>query len=307
MIDLLESHALVWERMQPLLLKKRLPQALLLIGPRHSGLLQFANRLMATLLCEGEETPCEHCRACHLQRKGIHPDITYIGQETEGGAIKIEQVRLLQQTIYHTPKCGMRRFIVIDRTDKMNVSAANALLKILEEPPSHTTFILIAEQVSSLLATILSRCQKYVFPSSTGSVAHGKADYLAIGQYYPPDSPRAELIKQSAMIITALCELLEGKSSPCRVASQWSSYVFDDVLWFLYLVTAEAIHYQLINPCVVSPESEKIVYFSRLLDAVRLFKQLEQINAIMRKINHNINMNQTLVLEDLLLGYLGVC
>ena len=300
MIESLEMHAPLWERIQQLLLKKRLPQALLFVGPRHAGMLQFANRLMAILMCQSDDAPCGHCRACHLLIHGIHPDINYIRQEKLGGAIKIEQVRELQQNIYQTPQHGTCRFIVIEPADKMNISAANALLKILEEPPTHTIFILIAEQINSIPATILSRCQTYIFTAPVLTVGMEHVDYLTIGQFYPPESPRAELIKHSPTIIASLCELLEGASSPCTLAAQWSSYIFEDLLWLLYLVTAEVINYKLI----VSTGNEKLVYFASLIKSVNLFNQLDQINAIMRKINHNINMNQTLVLEDLLLGYL---
>lgn len=303
MIDILTQHAGLWGRLQPLLLKKRLPQSLLFVGPRHAGMLQFADRLMAILMCEHETAPCGKCRSCHLLMHGIHPDVNYICPEPPGSAIKIEQVRELQQNIYQTPQRGTRRFIVIQPADKMNIASANALLKILEEPPSHTTFILIAEQISSIPATILSRCQKYVFPSQDVS-APEQNDYLQIGQSYPTESPRAELIKNVPAITAALCELIEGKSSPCTLAASWSSYEFNDLLWLLYLVTAQAINYQLIDSKNISIENKTIKHFSQLLQAVTLFNRLDRINVIMRKINHNINMNQTLVLENLLLGYL---
>ena len=114
MIEFIEAHAPLWERIQQLLTKNRLPQALLFVGPRHAGMLPFANRLMAILMCQSEITPCGDCPACHLLLYGIHPDINYICQEKQGGAIKIEQVRELQQTIYQTPQRSTHRFIVID-------------------------------------------------------------------------------------------------------------------------------------------------------------------------------------------------
>lgn len=296
MLDLLEPHAPLWEKMHQLLLKKRLPHSLLFVGPRHEGILQFVNRLMAILICERETPPCGHCRACHLLMQGIHPDINYIRQEGSSGAIKVEQIRELQQNIYQTPQRSLRRFIVIEPADKMNIAAANALLKILEEPPSHTMFILIAEQLSSIPATILSRCQKYSFDSQ----GNRPVNYLTIGTCYPSGSPRAELFQQSTTITTELCEIIEENSSPCTIAARWSGYVFEDLLWLLYLLTAQAIRHQLIEGRGAEPS----VYIARLTSPVILLNQLEQINAIMRKINHNINMNQTLVLEDLLLGYL---
>ena len=306
MIELQDAHAALWERIHPLLLKNRLPHAFLFVGPRHAGMLAFANRLIALLLCQqAVSTPCGECRACHLLLGGIHPDINYIRQDTPGGAIKIEQIRELQLHIYQTPQRGSRRFIVIEAADKMNTGAANALLKVLEEPPLHTTFILIAEQMDGMPATILSRCQKYVFPTPELSADIRQVDYFMLGQFYAQESPRAELVKSSSSIISALCDLIEGKSSPCTLAAQWSSYAFDDLLWLLYLITAQAINDQLVGSVVESMGHEKLRYFSQLIQSVDLFNRLEQINAIMWKINHNINMNQTLVVEDLLLGYLA--
>ena len=302
MIDLLKPHASLWSRFQSLLLKGRVPQSLLFVGPRHAGMLQFANRLMALLMCENENAPCKQCRACHLLLNRIHPDIKYICPEPPGSTIKIEQIRELQQTIYQAPQRGARRFIVIQPADKMNVASANALLKILEEPPSHTTFILIAEQISSIPATILSRCQKYVFPSQGDALTSDQSDYLQIGQSYPTESLRAELIKNVPTIIAALCEMIEGTSSPCTLAAQWSSYEFNDLLWLLYLVTAQSIQYQLMHTNNRLADSNTIKRLSDLLPVVNLFNRLDKIHVLMRKINHN--MNQTLVLENLLLGYI---
>lgn len=298
MSDLIASHAPLWARIQTLLNKEKLPQALLLVGPPHAQVLSFTNRLIAILLCHSETKPCGHCSACHLLKQGGHPDVNYLRQESPSSAIKIEQIRELQQDVYQTPQRGKYRITVIDPADRMNIFAANALLKILEEPPAHTLFILIAEQVSSIPATILSRCQKYMVPASE------PVDYLSLGCFYPDDSPRSELFKQSTGIITALCELLEEKISLCTLAAQWTSYVFDDLLWLLYLVTAQAINYQLL-PEPQTSANQPLQYLARSVSAINLFKQLEQMNRIMRNINNNINFNQTLVLENLLLGYLG--
>ncbi len=295
-IDILPAHALMWSRMQPLLNKKRVPQALLFVGPPHMRVLQFANRLMAAVICQGVNPPCGNCSACHLFTQGLHPDIDYVTQEKQDSAIKIEQIRTLQQSVYQTPKRGQHRFILIAAADKMNVFAANALLKILEEPPAHTLFILIAEQVSSLPATILSRCQHYVFESSD------PVDYLQLGKLYASDTTRAVLFKQSDTIIDSLCDLIDEKITPCTLAAQWSVFAANDLLWFLYLLSAQVIRYQLIGSR--SDFSQQLRRLSRLIQPARLFVQLDGINALIRKINHNINTNQTLALENLLLGYL---
>jgi DNA polymerase-3 subunit delta' len=300
MLDKLETHTNLWEQIQPLLLKQKLPQSLLLVGPRYTGLLQFATRLMAVVLCEGEDKPCGQCPSCHWVKQGTHPDITYLRQEGSSAAIKIEKVRDLQVTIYQTPKRGSHRFVVIEPADKMNTSSANALLKILEEPPSHTVFVLIAEQTSSIPPTILSRCQKYSVHLKTHSIV----DYLAMGQLLPSDTSRAVLLQQASVLISELCELVLEQVSPCAVAAKWGSYEMDDLLWCLYLVTAQTIRYQLVGLFERSMNTEPVIAFSKLVEPVVLLNQLKKINAMLRKINHNITMNQILELENLLLGYL---
>ena len=290
-IEALVTHASVWARIQPVLDKHSLPHALLLVGPRHANILPFVHRLMAILLCKNVEgAPCQSCQACHLLMQGTHPDIHYVRQDTLNGPIKIEQIRALQNDVYQTPQLGARRFIVIEPADKLNVAAANALLKILEEPPSHTVFILIAEQTSTLPATIMSRCQLYTFSS------WDTADYLAIGNGYLDDSARGELSKQRIAITDALRDLVTGTLSPCAVAAQWSSYALGDLLWFLHLLTAQAIRDQLLQPNTTHS------FFPNVSAGV-LFQQLDKINALMGLVQQNITLNQTLAVEGLLMGY----
>ena len=299
-IELLAAHASLWKRLQSMLDKKRYPQALLFVGPRHAGMLQLANRFMAALICKHIAAPCGHCSACYLLTQGIHPDIHYVGQALPDKAIKIDQIRDLQQDVYQTPQRGAYRFIIIDPADKMNVPAANALLKILEEPPAHTVFILLAEQIGSLPATILSRCQHYVFEPAEHS------DYLLLGQLYLADTARAQLFEQAMPILETLNDLMEERASPCMVASLWAAFALEDILWFLYLITAQIIHHQLIACSDNSkPWNKQLSHLSRLIKPPQLFHQLDEITTLMRKMHHNINSNQTLALENLLLGYLS--
>lgn len=293
----LPFHASLWELITPKVLQKKWPQASFWIGPRHASVRALVNRLIAMMLCEEKQAPCGSCRYCSLVKQGMAPDIHEIQPESAGGVIKIDQIRDLQQAIYQTPQCGSWSFIVIEPADKMNIAAANALLKILEEPPLHVIFILIAEQVNSIPATILSRCQKFSVPSPEG--ASSSLNYLTIGQYYPENSSRASLFAQFRLILDDLSDLIEGNKSPCSVAAQWSSFEFEDVIWLLYLLTAEAVRQQLLG---VSEKSETSLSIEKLKPTV-LFSQLDKLNHMSRSIMRNINLNQTLALEDLLFGY----
>ena len=303
--DLMITHAPVWALIQQVLDKNRLPHALLFTGPRHAGILQFVNRLMALLICQQSgSAPCGHCPPCHLLMQGTHPDIQYVRQDAPGSPLKIEQIRALQEGVYQTPQCGTRSIIVIEPADRLNRSAANALLKVLEEPPSHTLFILIAEQTSSLPATIMSRCQQYTFcpPESVEPIS--QVDYLSIGKFYPESSERAKLFKDGLLIIDDLCNLLQENISPCTLASKWSRYALEDLLWFLYLLTAQSICYQLLEGHIEQPWADKLRHFSTLVQPIDLFQQLDKLNSLISTVQNNITLNQTLAIETVLIGYL---
>lgn len=299
LINLIEVHRPLWQRVKPMLDKQLVPQALLFVGPRHAGLLQFICRFIAIIMCEGLDKPCSTCRACQLYATGNHPDVHYLRQDKQDNIIKIDHIRQLQHDVYQTPQCGLKRIVVIEPADKMNVSAANALLKILEEPPLHTIFILLAEQLSNLPATIISRCQHYLFEPLVDR------DYLSLGQYYQTGEPREELFNHQLDIITALADLIKKNVTPCSLASSWARYSLDDVLWVLYLITAQLIQIKLFGKslklCVFET---KLIDMAGSLDILCLFKQIDKINTLIRKINHNITINQLLAVEVLLLGYI---
>lgn len=294
----LPEHALLWDKIQSAMNLQRMPQALLLMGPRHVRVAEFARRLVWELLCQAAD-PCGQCAACHLLNAGNHPDFLDIFPDTKGGLIKIDQIRGLQEEVYLSPKCGNRRVILIDPADKMNEACANALLKILEEPPKAVHFILVVEQLGTLPATIMSRCSQMVFPDNILSSSH----YLALGEHYPPESARAQLLIKQPDLIHQLCELIARKTSPCTVAAQWiANNDFIDLMWFLYLITAQAIQMRLQDQSF-SSELNPMLSFAKLLHPVVLFNQLDVLNAALKKLRRNISLNETLVLENILMGY----
>ncbi|MDP3561914.1 MAG: DNA polymerase III subunit delta' C-terminal domain-containing protein [Legionellaceae bacterium] len=286
--------------MHRMIQNQRIAQAFLMIGPRHASALVFVNRLVALLMCQQEHAPCGQCQPCRLVMQKEHPDVLYIQPETvDKGPIKIEQIRMLQQDIYQTPQCGTRRFIIIEPADKLNRAAANALLKILEEPPEHTIFILIAEQISTLPATILSRCQHYVVPAPE----QNETDHLATAAWYEEPDERAILYRERLVIIELLNDLISGKTTPCSIAASWSKYSLTHVLWFLYLLMAQTIDYQLDDQPI--PESYRpLKTLAQSLPPETLFRQLDKINGLSRLLQQHITLNSTLALEDLLLGFI---
>jgi DNA polymerase-3 subunit delta' len=104
---------------------------------------------------------CDACAACRKIEKRLHPDVFFI--EPDKNIIKIEQVRDIQKKIIFKPLEGRKKVVIIDQAEKLNLHAANCLLKTLEEPPDDTVLILVASTALPLLPTILSRCQSIRF------------------------------------------------------------------------------------------------------------------------------------------------
>ena len=116
------------------------------------------------------DEPCGHCRSCRKIIANTHPDIIQI--KPTGKVTRIAQIRSLFDTLAMRPYEANLRIVIIADAQSMNLSAGNALLKLLEEPPDRTILILIAPQTADLLPTIVSRCRHIRFnPVSKGQIA----------------------------------------------------------------------------------------------------------------------------------------
>lgn len=296
-----KKHPSDWQhRLQLMLNQSQRPHSLLFVGPRHANVSTRVDWLIHRLLCQKQQA-CGQCKACCLLARGHHPDLDYVRQESPGQFIKIDAIRALQSVAYQTPQYAEHRFIVIDSADKMNLFAANALLKLLEEPPSKTVLILIAEQMGTLLPTIISRCQKILVPDPLYLMTNDFS-YLSLGKGYAEDTSRSILYNKQAIFITAISDVIEHRCSLCTVAASWSEYPFEDVLWLLYLIHAQLIREHWFPD--LTDASKPLLRLRQLTTPVLMFHQMEKIKALMKNINHTIHNNMLLALEDFLTGYL---
>jgi DNA polymerase III subunit delta' len=155
-----------------------IPHALLFTGMAGTGKRTVAQTFAMALNCQAgsappaavvesenqvrvDDTPCGDCRACRRIVSGNHPDVLSI--EPQGGILRIEQIRRLISIVAMKPFDAGYRVAIIADAHTLNPEAANALLKILEEPPAGTILILTSPQQSNLLPTIVSRCRHIRF------------------------------------------------------------------------------------------------------------------------------------------------
>jgi DNA polymerase-3 subunit delta' len=178
----------VWERL--FARRDRLPHALLLRGKQGIGKVAFAEALVQGLLCEATRgQPCGSCPSCAWFDQGTHPDFRRVEPEAaaekpEGEEgferkttsrpsrqITVDQVRALADFVNVSSHRGGYKVVLLHPAESLNVNAANALLKTLEEPPPRTLLVLVTHHLRRVLPTIISRCEQVAMPVPEASQA----------------------------------------------------------------------------------------------------------------------------------------
>jgi DNA polymerase-3 subunit delta' len=187
--------------------------AYLLVGPRHVGKRTLAVNLAQALNCDGPELPCGQCRSCQRIREGKHADVTPIGVDSRT-EIGIDDIRGLQRSANLPPYEGKCKVFIIDEAEYLSTEAANALLKILEEPPPRVVWLLLAADEERLLPTIISRCQRLELKP----VPSERVQEVLVNSYNV-DPDKAKLLTQLchgrlgwALSALADCDMLEQRA-----------------------------------------------------------------------------------------------
>ena len=145
----------------------KLSHAVLLDGGTESQRLDIAFQIAQMLVCAKNDPPCGVCAHCRKAKDGMHPDILHFAGGTTVGSFKVDTVRSVRQSAMVLPNEADRKVYILEHVESMSAGAQNALLKILEEPPSYVTFILTCASHTQLLDTVLSRASLYSLHEST--------------------------------------------------------------------------------------------------------------------------------------------
>lgn len=309
----------------------RLPHALLITGEPGIGKQAFGRHLAKALLCEQgdlQRAPCEVCDACRWFDAGNHPDFRELtpvveDEDTEPDAkskkkpsawITIEQVRELNQFVHLSAHRGGRRVTLIQPAETLNVAAANALLKTLEEPPPGAMFILVSHQWRRLLPTIRSRCRRLALalPEKAEALAWLASQNLADADSYLAEAggaPLAALQRADPAALTArrsfvreladprqldpmaLAERLDKQKIEVASVCDWlSRWLYD----LARLGLADSIRYY-------PDEHSRLAPLASTLDPIRLMRYHDTVLDAKKLASHPLNAR--LVYEQLLFGY----
>ncbi len=298
--------------------------AYLLHGPAGIGKRALADQLMALLLCQrpSAHRACGSCKGCLLLAAHTHPDHYVLEPEEVDKAIRVDQVRQLVGFVTQTAQLGGRKVVVLEPAEAMNLNAANALLKSLEEPAGDTVLLLISHQPSRLLPTIKSRCvqQSCPLPRRQQSL-----DWLAAKLPDVSSSQREELLTLSAnsplsalklhdggvldmrvQVVEGVKKLLKRQQSPSQLAEAWNPHslilLFDWFCEWAHLI----LRFQMSGDesGLGAADMQKVVqYLAEKSSPDRLLAFQDWLLAHRQKVLGKANLNRVLLLEALLVQW----
>ncbi|MFH1820359.1 MAG: DNA polymerase III subunit gamma/tau [Candidatus Nealsonbacteria bacterium] len=177
------------------LLSGAVSHAYLFTGPRGSGKTSIARLLAKAINCENrkenESEPCNKCSSCNEINESRSIDLIEIDAASNRG---VEEMRELREGIRFRPSKSKYKVFIIDEAHQLTKEAANALLKTLEEPPSHAIFILATTEIHKMIPTIISRCQRFDFRKLTLPEIMNRLSWMAEKEKVKIEKPALELI-----------------------------------------------------------------------------------------------------------------
>ncbi len=304
-------HQSVWQTLVTARLSDRLPHALLFYGEAGCGNENFVETLAQDFLClqpDKQSNACGHCRSCQTFMGGAHPDFARIEVAEDKQAIVVDQIRELVYFLGLSRSFSPLRVGLIRQAERMNVNAANSLLKSLEEPLPNTLILLLTQQISKLLPTIRSRCQLIRLPIPTEN------ESLHWLQQHPLQNDPQELLRFASNKpllaieldstnqllhqrewLDQLAQLLQGKKSIVELSTYWEKHDREQLLdWQLsFINTLFKVEYSYYSDKYNDYKKGSDI-FNRLISKSKLWELQTSLLELKRFAIHPLNPRTTL-------------
>ena len=195
--DDVSGQLAVTQTLKTQLISGKMSHAYLFTGSRGTGKTSCAKILAKAVNCLNPQdgNPCNCCEACRAIDSGACMDVLEIDAASNNG---VDNVRDLRDDAIYTPSQVKMRVYIIDEVHMLSISAFNALLKIIEEPPEHLLFILATTELHKVPATILSRCQRFSFRRISQEDIAQRLQYVAYQESIDLDDSAARVLARMA-------------------------------------------------------------------------------------------------------------
>ena len=248
----------VTQTLKTQLLSGKMSHAYLFTGSRGTGKTSCAKILSKAVNCLNPENgnPCNRCEACKAIDAGSCMDVLEIDAASNNG---VDNVRDLRDDAIYTPSQVRKCVYIIDEVHMLSISAFNALLKIIEEPPEHLLFILATTELHKVPATILSRCQRFSFRRISQEDIASRLQYVAYQENIDMD-------ESAARVLARLADggMRDGLSLLDQVASATTGELTADAVYACLGIAGEQRCGELMA-CIASHDTKKALeLFNRL-------------------------------------------
>jgi len=274
----------------------KVPTTFLFSGEKGVGKMRTALEFARALNCENlkDGDACDECSSCRKTGLGRHPDLKIL--EPDGGVIKVEQIRELEEFLSLTPYEGNKKIVIVDDADRMNTYAANAFLKTLEEPPDESIIMLISPREHLLPDTIRSRCLKLRFgPLSedelkevAGINGYESSDgVLGLAMGRPGSLSDEDLLGKRDEYYDMFRDMIKGKAVTPLKDKDAIEDLIDHCMIFLRDI---AVLLSGRSAGLVNRDKEKeLDRMGKGLDIVRVVRAYDQVQDLKRKMFYNLN------------------